>query len=276
MGSNDTLVLGKKVNYAVEYAPSLLQRIERRLGRDAIKHLVMGDGLDIFRCYEFTSLLPNGLPLSRALIIEFSSKSTYLVESKSLKLYLMSFTMTRFESDALIEATISRDLSRLTEHEVRVTVLPLNSPKLALSPLKGICLEELEECRTMNIRDFTYSSRILKHASQDKHIRARYYTHLFRSRCPVTAQPDYATVVIDYEGPKVDEPSLLAYLVSLREHQGFHEQCVELIYSDIENELKPLSLTVSAFFTRRGGIDINPVRSSTPDYRYTLLRMPRQ
>ena len=276
MSSNDTQVLGKKVSYATEYAPSLLHRIERRIGRDAIKHLVLGSGLDIFRCYEFTCLTPQGMPISRALIIEFSAKSTYLVESKSLKLYLMSFTMTRFENDLLIEETISRDLSRLTEQEVKVSVLPADSPKLALSTLKGICLEEQDFCRNLVIKDFSYSRDILKHSSKDKHIRARYYTHLFRSLCPVTSQPDYATVLIDYEGLKIDEAALLGYLISLREHQGFHEQCVELIYSDIENELKPFSLTVSAFFTRRGGIDINPVRSSIPDYSYTLLRMPRQ
>jgi 7-cyano-7-deazaguanine reductase len=109
-----------------------------------------------------------------------------------------------------------------------------------------------------------------------KEISKTYYTNLFRSLCPVTAQPDYASLMICYEGRKLKEESLLTYLVSLRHHQGFHEQCVELIYSDLVSYLNPKKLTVAAFFTRRGGIDINPVRTNQKSLSPLMLRTIRQ
>ena len=273
---NSPLVLGKNTTYDNEYAPSRLHRIERALGRSAIKHLKTFFGMDIWRLYEMTYLNLNGLPKVCMGIMKVPASSRYIVESKSLKLYELSFTMTKFESLKDVETVFARDLSRLLECEVEVKLFEVKNKEFDFENPKGICLEEQNFAQNMSFKSYEYSPKVLKAAEVKKTVSKTYYTNLFRSLCPVTSQPDHATVVIDYKGMAPDEESLLDYLVSLRNHQGFHEQCVELIFSDIMHSLEPAELTVSAFFTRRGGIDINPVRTNQKALKFPSVRFIRQ
>ena len=269
------LVLGKSTSYQEEYSPSLLQRIERQLGRSAIKNLKSFEGFDVWHLYELTYLNLNGLPCVCMGCMIVPAKSKYIVESKSLKLYTMSFTMTRFKDLSFVQKVFERDLSKLLECKVEVKLYPLHSKDFAIHTIKGTCLEELRCCKDLNFKNFEYSPEVLAFDDK-KEISKTYYTNLFRSLCPVTAQPDYASLMICYEGRKLKEERLLTYLVSLRHHQGFHEQCVELIYSDLVSYLNPKKLTVAAFFTRRGGIDINPVRTNQKSLSPLMLRTIRQ
>ena len=273
---NSPLVLGKNTTYDNEYAPSRLHRIERERGRSQIKHLKAFYGLDLWRLYELTYLDLNGLPKVCMGTMEVPASSSYIVESKSLKLYVMSYTMTRFASLKDVETVLQRDLSRLLECEVKVKLYELNSRSFEIEKNEGICLEE-EFKDGLVFKNYEYNPKILAlDETSRKKVSRTYYTNIFRSLCPVTSQPDYATITVQYTGNKINEKSLLTYLVSLRNHQGFHEQCVELIYSDLMHFLSPESLTVSANFTRRGGIDINPVRSSSENYQTQPVRFIRQ
>lgn len=258
----NNLVLGKNTTYDNEYAPSQLQRIERQLGRSHIERLQKFVGYDIWRLYEMTYLNLNGLPKVCMGIMTVPADSKYIVESKSLKLYELSFTMTKFKDLKEVESVFEHDLSVLLESNVKVSLFELDNEEFSTRAVKGTCLEELDCCKDLSFKGYEYSPSLLTFDKEEKTIKKTYYTNLFRSLCPVTSQPDHAVVRIDYEGKKPDLKGLLSYLVTLRNHQGFHEQCVELIYSDLMYYLKPSKLTVSAYFTRRGGIDINPVRSS--------------
>ena len=258
----ENLVLGKNTTYDNEYAPSRLTKIERSLGRSQISNLKKFYGYDIWHLYELTYLNLNGLPCVCMGTLQIPADSKYIVESKSLKLYALSLTMTKFKAIEDVQEIMAKDLSELLECEVIVKLYPLHSKDFSLHTIKGTCLEQLKACMDLCFKNFNYAPDALKVCS-DKKISKTYYTNLFRSLCPVTAQPDHASIMIEYTGKKFAPEALLSYLVSLRNHQGFHEQCVELIYSDLMTYLKPEKLTVAAFFTRRGGIDINPVRSNT-------------
>ena len=257
------LVLGKSTVYSDEYSSALLQRIERRLGREQIKHLQKFKGVDIWHLYEMTYLNLQGMPCVCMGIMKVPSHSDYIVESKSLKLYELSFTQTKFRDLETVEKVFERDLSRLLECDVTVELYEVTTKNFAINKVKGTCLEKSAACRNLVISEYTYNPKLLSLSESKELVSETLYTNLFRSLCPVTSQPDHATISVEYRGNQIDKAALLKYLISLRNHQGFHEQCVELIYSDIMYYLKPDVLTVSANFTRRGGIDINPVRSNT-------------
>lgn len=257
------LVLGKSTTYTDEYSSAPLQRIERRLGREQIKNLQKFKGVDIWHLYEMTYLNLQGMPCVCMGIMKVPSHSEYIVESKSLKLYELSFTQTRFKDLETVEKVFERDLSRLLECDVIVELYELNTRNFGITKIKGTCLEKTAECKKLNFTEYDYNPKLLSLDMNRETVSETLYTNLFRSLCPVTAQPDHATVVVEYRGNQIDKAALLKYIISLRHHQGFHEQCVELIYSDLMYYLKPEILTVSAYFTRRGGIDINPMRSNT-------------
>lgn len=269
------LVLGKSTTYDCEYAPSRLQRIKRELGRSQIKNYTESEGYDLWRLYEITYLDLNSLPKVCVGKIIVPKNSEYIVESKSLKLYIFSLTMTKFKSLEQVESVIKRDLSELLECDVKVSLMTLNDNDFGISKIDGIELESAIDLKNFSQNSFTYSTDMLK-AKSDKVITINCHTNLFRSLCPVTAQPDHATMFIEYEGKEISYESLLSYLISLRNHQGFHEQCVELIYSDIMTMLKPKKLCVHASFTRRGGIDINPFRTNQAIDSYKNVRTVRQ
>lgn len=255
--------LGKKIGYTFTYDPSQLFPVERALGRGA---LGLGAGAlpfygeDIWTAWELSWLDEKGKPAVAVAEIRVPATSRCIVESKSLKLYLNSFNMSRFADAAAVRQAMVADLSQVAEGEVRVSLFGCDDTEaLGVRRARGRCIDHFEAEAYV----YAVDPSLLKHGDGTV-AEETLCSHLLRTNCPVTGQPDWATVEITYSGAKIDEASLLAYLVSFRTHTGFHENCVETLYTDIMARLAPTSLTVVGRFTRRGGLDINPCRSSTP------------
>ncbi len=269
-------LLGKETVYSDRYNPNLLQPIARALGRDAI-----GDhqfrGVDIWRLYELSWLNAQGIPQTAIAELAVPASTESIVESKSLKLYAGSFAMTRLDSKEEVANRISQDLSDRLGGAVKVTLYRIDEyhEKLQMMPgvsLDGLALDEGECIQTYE----TEPAFLVFDESDTTVVKKTFSTTVFRSLCPVTGQPDLAAVKIDYEGRAIDPKGLLKYLVSYRCHRGFHEQCVEQIFHDLRKAFNPRSLEVYACFTRRGGIDINPFRSSWRDTPQETIRENRQ
>lgn len=270
-------LLGKQVQYRSSYDPQLLQPIPRRLGRSAA-HLPGADGRyphfgeDVWNVYELSWLATGGKPQVAIAEIRVPAASEFLIESKSLKLYFNSLNMTTLADATSLVAILERDLSRAAGGEVRVSLLNTeNFSGVTLAEPVGICLDDLD-CENFS---YQVDPELLKPCDTVLSAPETLFTRLFRSCCPVTGQPDWATVQVCYAGRKIDHTGLLRYLVSYREHTGFHEACVELIFHHILEQCRPAQLEVSARFTRRGGIDINPVRSTSAG-SWQNIRDPRQ
>jgi len=252
------LPLGRDVSYPETYAPDVLVPIDRQLARNAlgIEEPLPFDGVDTWTAWELTWLSPSGRPNVAAARISVPASSASIVESKSMKLYLGSFAMSRYRSTDEVAAVIRRDLSTAAGTDVDVALVG-ESERSALQPdtLPGDCLDSLDvDCNL----DTPSADALVCDA--DVVVRESLHTHLFRSLCPVTGQPDTASVLLRYEGPKMDRASVLRYLVSFRRHQDFHEACVERMFIDMKTQCAPRRLGVYARFLRRGGIDINPWR----------------
>lgn len=266
MGLNNA-PLGHATAYLDQYAPDLLFPVSRAENRQTIG-LLQGQvlpfqGVDCWNAYELSWLNAQGQPQVATSQFLFSADSSHIIESKSLKLYLNSLNNTPFKnSDALVE-TLGQDLSAQSGAPVTVLLHPgLDGPaNMPAGQLPGLNLD------TLNVKcdQYTVDPALLSIASavEEKQI---YHSHLLRSRCPVTGQPDWGSVLIEIDGPKLDEASLLRYIVSFRNHEDFHEHCVERIFMDLQTFTTPESLSVAAFYTRRGGLDINPIRSTQPIY----------
>lgn len=271
---SDRLVLGRQVEHSLYYDPEQLCPIPRDKGRvvaGLISPLTFRHGEDIWNAYELSWLTPSGLPAVAMAEIRVPWTSPCLIESKSLKLYCNSFNMSVFESAGAVRAAMIGDLSRAAGAPVNVSlILPQDFIRQNLSEPEGICLDE-QQIRCIR---HAHPEPTLLLTGEDI-VRETVFTRLFRSRCPVTGQPDWATICVSYAGKRILHQGLLGYLVSYREHQGFHEACVERIHTDITTRCTPVSLEVSARFTRRGGLDINPVRSTHPA-DWTNPRDPRQ
>ncbi len=256
-------LLGKQTAYIDLYDNSLLCPISRKFAREQLQ--IVGalpfHGFDIWNCYEVSWLSKTGKPEVRILEFVVSSDSPNIVESKSLKLYLNSFNNTKFESSEQVKELITRDLSLIFESAVIVSLKDLESyDGTRLQSFSGINLDRLE----VTITSFEVSQNLPKLLEDNMQIVDEVlYSNLLKSNCLVTNQPDWASVQISYRGRKIDHSSLLKYLVSFRNHNEFHEQCVERIFCDISKFCVPDELTVYARYTRRGGIDINPIRSSS-------------
>lgn len=267
------LPLGKQVTYSFTYDPSLLCPISRQPGREAAgsaRHASSWQGEDIWNIYELSWLSPSGKPKVAMAELRVPASSPNLIESKSLKLYCNSLNMSRFANGEAVRKTIERDLSATAGAGVEVVLIePKDFGKILLNEPEGICLDDL----SIDQVHFTPEPSIL--TTEPETTQQRFFSRLFRSCCPVTGQPDWATITVGYEGKRIVPESLLCYLISYREHAGFHEACVENIFSDIMKQCRPAELTVIARFTRRGGIDINPVRS-TRTGPWPNLRDPRQ
>lgn len=261
--------LGQETHYTFEYDASVLFAIPRAEARAALPQpKVNFQGVDIWTAYELSWLNQQGMPQMAIAEIEFSSQAPNLVESKSLKLYLNSFNQTRLASrDALI-ALMEKDLAKASGHEVIVQLYAVNDFPLA-DENSFQCLDDLE----VSCSQYDIDASLLK--VEQTQSQQRYCSHVFRSLCPVTGQPDWASVYIELDGLSLLPESLLQYLVSYRQHQGFHEQCVEFIYQHLLEVCQAESLTVSARFLRRGGLDINPIRSSETAF-YRPGRQARQ
>ena len=267
--------LGKQSEYVDTYTPSLLHSIERAAARAEIG--IDGDDLpfqgeDVWMCYELTWLSERGKPEVSTLRIKVPASSPCIVESKSLKLYIGSLAQTRFANRAELLNTLNSDLGLAFRAPVMLELIDLaRVPEIVAQP-PGICLDGLD----VKIRDYERNPDLLVLEGGDERVvKETVHTNLFRSLCPVTGQPDFATVVIRYLGRPITRSSMLAYLVSFRNHMAFHEATIEQIYVDLEGRCAPEQLSVSGRFLRRGGIDINPFRSNVED-QMALIRFPRQ
>lgn len=267
-------LLGKSTVYADTLDASLVQPIARSLGRDAIgAHGFRGT--DIWRLYELSWLDQQGLPKTAVAELCVPATTRSIVESKSLKLFAGSFAMTRFRSNEEVAEALKDTLSNALDGDVAVRILPLSRLHHELDEMPGISLDGLTLAAGDEIVDYEVNPDCLTTAEGGA-VEETLSTTLFRSLCPVTGQPDMAAVTVSYRGRPIDRIGLLKYLVSYRRHKGFHEQCVEQIFHDIEVRTKPDMLEVYACFTRRGGIDINPFRSSYRDMPEQILREVRQ
>lgn len=257
----DASPLGKVSQYQSEYAPGLLFPLPRKEKRDELgideRDPLPFYGHDLWYGYELSWLGPKGKPEVRIARFIIPCESRCLIESKSFKLYLNSFNQTRFESDRAVRDCLENDLSEAAEAKVQVelyTVAQFEQQGIQSAP--GLCLDDQD----VDIKTYQYQPELL--APRGGQTSETVHSHLLKSNCLVTGQPDWGTLVISYQGEAIDHGSLLQYICSFRQHQEFHEQCVERIYSDLQKRFKLSSLTVYAQYVRRGGLDINPWRSS--------------
>jgi 7-cyano-7-deazaguanine reductase len=274
--NGNDLPLGKLSAYPSRYDPSLLFPIARHEGRARIG--IGPDlpfiGSDLWRCYEVSWLNNSGLPHTAILKIKVPCTSASIVESKSLKLYLNSLNDERFDSAQTLCAQIQDDLSRTIDAAVHCDLV-LSRSFLSESIDEtncGICIDEQD----IEIRQYEPNPHLLRCLDSRNTVSEYLYSRLLKSNCPVTNQPDWGCVHIEYRGTPIDHAALLRYVVSYRHHQGFHEQCVEQIFCDIMQQCQPLQLSVYARYTRRGGIDINPWRATAGMSEPSLARSAQQ
>ncbi len=254
--------LGKSSEYVSTYTPSLLFPIPRAakwaelgLSADTLPYT----GVDVWNCFELSWLLPSGKPV--VAIGEFSipADSPNIIESKSFKLYLNSLNQTPFASVDALEKVLVQDLSGAAGKPVGVKVRRLEEVEAeGVVSLPGVCIDDLD----ITVSSYDHPQPELLRCDPARIVEESLHSHLLRSNCPVTSQPDWGSVCITYTGAALDPASVLAYLVSFRQHSDFHEQCVERIFTDLQRLLQPQKLTVFARYVRRGGLDINPYRST--------------
>ena len=254
--------LGRQVSGSAQYDRTLLFPLARSEGRAC---LGLGEGAlpfcgtDVWHGYELSWLEAGGRPRVAVGRIEVPAESPRMVESKSLKLYLNSFNGSTFAGTEAVRETIARDLGEATGGAVAVTLAGLDDPAFQGVAAPGECIDEAPLAGPVDA-----PARELLRVDGGAQVEETLHSHLLRSLCPVTAQPDWATVVVSYRGPRLDRGALLSYLVAFREHQDFHEQCVERMFLALAAVLSPEALAVQALYTRRGGLDISPWRSSEP------------
>ncbi len=253
--------LGQVVAWPDRYDASLLFPIARANGRDelGLRYALPFIGFDLWTAYELAWLDARGKPCGGIAELRVPFNSPNLIESKSLKLYLNGFAQTRMHSPDALRDIIARDLSSAAGADAAVSLLPATEA-MPVRELEGECIDDLG----LDIDDYGPPNpghlRVHEDGEEETLV-----SHVFRSNCPVTGQPDWASVQVGYRGARIDRAGLLRYLVSFRTHDGFHEQCVEHIFRDLLAHCRPDGLSVYARYTRRGGIDINPWRA-TPGY----------
>ena len=267
------LPLGKATRYPDEYAPETLFRIDRAENRERIglAGTLPFSGVDIWNAWDLTWLGEDGRPHTGTAEIRIPADSPGIVESKSMKLYLGSFAMTRYASPDALCALIESDLGSCVGATVAVRIDTLSDTRAhGLERLPGESLDRAGvECR-----DWEIDPGLLRTAADDV-VSEALCTDALRSLCPVTGQPDLGSLLVSYEGPRIDRAALLRYIVSYRCHQDFHENCVERMFVDLLERCRPQKLTVYARYQRRGGLDINPFRSNF-EATASNLRLARQ
>ena len=257
-----SLKLGQKTEYASQYDRTLLQPVPRALNRDGLgisESQPFTIGADIWTAYEISWLNEKGLPQVAIADIYLDYQSQNLIESKSFKLYLNSFNQSKFADFNAVQSTMQCDLSECAQGNVKVRLNQLafyDAQKI--NTLKGDCIDEQD----IEITSYEFNADWLKDCVSDEVVEEHLVSHLLKSNCLITNQPDWGTLQIHYVGKKIDREKLLRYVVSFRQHNEFHEQCVERIFCDLMHYAKPEKLTVYARYTRRGGLDINPFRSN--------------
>ncbi|MEY8689845.1 MAG: NADPH-dependent 7-cyano-7-deazaguanine reductase QueF [Leptothrix sp. (in: b-proteobacteria)] len=268
--------LGKSSSYRDTYAPELLFPIARAPKRDEIgihSSTLPFMGADLWTAYELSWLTARGKPQVALASITVPCESPAIIESKSFKLYLNSFNMTRFEAPEQLREVLVKDLSAAVGVRVGVKlVLPELFDSQPIHELTGLSLDRLD----LDCEHYTPAPELLSAAFDEQPVDETLTSNLLKSNCLVTGQPDWGSVQISYSGPQIDQAGLLQYLVSFRNHNEFHEQCVERIYMDIMTRCQPTKLQVYARYTRRGGLDISPWRTSHPAALPANVRTARQ
>lgn len=268
--------LGKPTAYQAEYMPSLLFPIARQAKRDEIG--ITGTlpffGVDIWNAYEISWLNLRGKPQVAIATFTVPADSPNIIESKSFKLYLNSFNQTRLASPEALSDLLRTDLSAGFGAPVQVKLtMPDTFSSLQMGELEGLPLDRLD----IEVNAYQPTPGLLQANHAEAIVEETLVSHLLKSNCLVTGQPDWGSVQIRYVGPQIDQEGLLQYLIGFRNHNEFHEQCVERIFMDILRECRPQKLSVYARYTRRGGLDINPWRSNfTTAQRPPNVRNARQ
>ncbi|WP_281558600.1 NADPH-dependent 7-cyano-7-deazaguanine reductase QueF [Thalassomonas sp. RHCl1] len=274
----NNLTLGKTTAYVAQYTPDLLQGVPRSLNRNDLaldQNNLPFQGEDLWYGYELSWLNSKGKPVVAVAEFRFPCSSENIIESKSFKLYLNSFNQTRFDSRENVQKALVEDLSRVAKAEVEVALFNVdNCPPLAIAPIDAVCIDDED----ISVDHYDFDPKLLEQAQQhgsDEVKQQALVSHLLKSNCLITNQPDWASIFIEYRGREISHAALLRYLISFRQHNEFHEQCVERIFCDLKQYCQLDSLTVYARYTRRGGLDINPYRS-TSDKSAPKIRTLRQ
>lgn len=270
-------ILGQQTNdYPTEYSPETLYPIARSMGRAAIgwQDDKLTIGIDWWQAFEVSWLNSQGISQVAMARLSIPASSPYIIESKSLKLYLNSLNFTEFASWQEVETLIAKDLSKCLQAQVQVELFALEdkNSRLLITQPDGVCIDNaLADSSDKILLSAHPDASLLKGStieathSADSNSDQPYsfYCNLLRSNCPVTNQPDWGTLGVSISSSQViDNASILRYILSFRQHNGFHEQCVEQIFADLSQYYQPSALMVRAWYTRRGGIDINPCRVS--------------
>lgn len=287
-------ILGEQTtDYPTEYSPETLYPIARSIGRDAIgwHDEKLKVGVDWWQAFEMSWLNSQGI--SQVAIARFGipASSPFIVESKSLKLYLNSINFTEFSGWDDVQALIAKDLSACVQAEVTVELFDLNddlndkATGLLIAQPEAVCIDEAlaNSSEKVALTEHPDASLLAKNESDlrdsEKEVGKNFsfYSNLLRSNCPVTNQPDWGTLAVSISSEKpVNSANMLRYILSFRQHNGFHEQCVEQIFADLSQYYEPSELMVRAWYTRRGGIDINPCRVSDMSLLPKPSRLIRQ
>jgi len=268
--------LGQQTQYISTYAPELLFPIPRQQARQSLSldsASLPFYGVDIWTGYELSWLDERGKPVVAVAEFDIPFDSPSIVESKSFKLYLNSLNQTRFANIEQVKNTLMNDLSLAIGAAVGVKMesLPARYLLTAVTELDGLCIDDLP----VEVEHYHPAPELLT-ADAGQVVDEKLVSHLLKSNCPVTGQPDWASVQVSYSGPKIDRDALLRYIISFREHQDFHEHCVERMFVDILTRCQPRALSVYARYTRRGGLDINPFRSTDIHALPPEVRLVRQ
>ncbi|MBA0216663.1 NADPH-dependent 7-cyano-7-deazaguanine reductase QueF [Pectobacterium brasiliense] len=270
------LTLGKPTPYHERYDAALLQPVPRSLNRDPLgiyPDSLPFHGADIWTLYELSWLNNRGVPQVAVGEMHLNAESLNLIESKSFKLYLNSFNQTAFDSWESVRATLAKDLAHCAQGDVSITLFKLSELEgQQIAGFTGECIDDQD----IQIDSYDFNADYLAANEQDAPVvEETLVSHLLKSNCLITHQPDWGSVQIQYCGKRINREALLRYIVSFRHHNEFHEQCVERIFNDIMRYYQPEKLSVYARYTRRGGLDINPWRSNTP-FNAPNGRLPRQ
>ena len=275
-------ILGQSTHYPKIYAPDMLYPIPRALGRAnlALPADALSIGMDWWQVFEMSWLNSHGISQVAMARLAIPATSDYIVESKSLKLYFNSLNFTEFDNQQAVKATVEKDLSACLKTDVTLEIFEVNiANSLPISAPQGDCIDnalDSSDKKIAIVSDVNPSSLTVAHQGASDSQLQILHSHLLRSNCPVTNQPDWGTLEIQIDSQPIDRAGLLEYILSFRQHNGFHEQCVEQIFSDLTQAFAPKTLMVRAWYTRRGGIDINPCRVSDISLLPPPSRLNRQ
>lgn len=265
--------LGRESAYPEHYDAGLLFPIPRQANRTPLgldDAALPFEGEDEWHAFELSWLDAKGKPIVAVARFRLPADSPSLIESKSWKLYLNGFNQTRFDSREAVIDTLERDLAQAAGAPVAVALFGVEDDALMPRALPGECLDDLD----VSIEHYTPTPELIEVGEEA--VEETLHSHLLKSNCPVTGQPDWGSVLIRYRGPRLEREALLKYLISYRQHQDFHEHCVEHLFVDLMARARPERLLVMARYVRRGGLDISPWRGTPGERPPTPLRLARQ